>query len=95
MSGILPVRAQRPDHSCHGEHDDQAFEHTGQEERMYRRPRCRGGLDCQELRSQADGARRGARVPDKRMRQLPHMHRQDALKLGETEERMLLLNAWQ
>jgi AhpD family alkylhydroperoxidase len=23
-----------------------------------------------------------------------HMHRQDALKLGETEERMLLLNAW-
>ncbi|MEH0295991.1 carboxymuconolactone decarboxylase family protein [Agrobacterium sp. CCNWLW71] len=23
-----------------------------------------------------------------------HMHRQDALKLGETEERMLLLDAW-
>jgi AhpD family alkylhydroperoxidase len=24
-----------------------------------------------------------------------HMHRQDALKLGETEDRLLLLNAWQ
>jgi AhpD family alkylhydroperoxidase len=23
-----------------------------------------------------------------------HMHRQDALKLGETEDRLLLLNAW-